>query len=258
MSRISSINTARIVHTFSLIFLGLAFASLPKAEQIQLSAAPSIVTSSNKSIGWGSHGMAVFGGREGLYASHLPMFHAPHDTQVIIRFHLQDQTIDAQLRNALAQKPELWTLDPEEFDLLQLAPGHPHGLKQFNARFVQGHFERGGKTRFLNQTAIIDEIVFFHRLQSAFSKHSDGKYHLIGTGVEHFLVKEIDRRPDFDLIIALAPINVPISQLPKLILLPTDKMETPTTSLWKKTLQQQSESTLIIRKLLYFDTEDLK
>ena len=253
MNALTHHNFTRVVCTFSFIFLSMILAPSTWAEQVQESATPS-----NKSIGWGSHGMAVFGGHEGLYASHLPMFHAPHDTQVILRFHLQDQTIDAQLRNALAQKPELWTFDPEEFDLLRLAPEHPQGLKKFNARFVQGHFERGGKEHFLNQTVIIDEIVFFRRLSSAIRKHTDGKYHLIGNGSERFLIKEIDRRPDFDLIIVLDPISMPISHLPKLILLPTDKMEAPTTSLWKKALQQQTKSTLIIRKLLYFDTEDLK
>ena len=38
----------------------------------------------------GGHGMAVFGGRVGLYASHLPMFHTPHDSQIVLRFRLAD------------------------------------------------------------------------------------------------------------------------------------------------------------------------
>lgn len=51
----------------------------------------------------GGHGMAVFGGREGLYASHLPMFHAPHDTQLLLRFHLADAAADRALRERLAR-----------------------------------------------------------------------------------------------------------------------------------------------------------
>ena len=50
----------------------------------------------------GQHGMALFGGKEGLYASHLPLFHAPHDHQVILRVHVADPTTDAALRVALA------------------------------------------------------------------------------------------------------------------------------------------------------------
>lgn len=81
-----------------------------------------------QAVGYGSHGMAVFGGRDGLYASHLPMFHAPHDAQVLLRFRLADASVDASLRARLALRPQLWTLDPESFDLHRLQPGNPEPL----------------------------------------------------------------------------------------------------------------------------------
>ena len=37
------------------------------------------------------HGMLLFG-KENLYASHLPMFHAPHDYQVIFKLNLSSNT----------------------------------------------------------------------------------------------------------------------------------------------------------------------
>ncbi|WP_373990514.1 hypothetical protein [Duganella sp. BuS-21] len=43
----------------------------------------------------GEHGMVLFGGKKGLYASHLPMFHAPHDYQVILQLHVADAATDA-------------------------------------------------------------------------------------------------------------------------------------------------------------------
>lgn len=33
----------------------------------------------------GTHGMALFGGKDALYTSHLPMFHAPHDYQLVLQ-----------------------------------------------------------------------------------------------------------------------------------------------------------------------------
>ena len=191
MTRLSRINYDHVVLTFRVLVLSLVFAPSTQAKQDEQNISPPIETAPNKSIGWGSHGMAVFGGREGLYASHLPMFHPPHDTQVIIRFHLQDKTIDAKLRDALAQKPELWTLNPEEFDLLRLAPEHPQNLKKFNTRFVQGHFERGGKERFLNQTGIIDEVILFRRLSVTERKHTEGRYHVIGNESDVSLSKRL-------------------------------------------------------------------
>lgn len=249
MSYSNAINYARIIRTLCLTFLSLAML-FARAES------PKVIA--DKSIGWGSHGMAVFGGHEGLYASHLPMFHAPHDTQVIIRFHLQDQVIDAQLRNALAQKPELWTLNPEEFDLLRLASGHINPLKQFTARFVQGHFERGGKQRFIGQSVIVDEVILFRRLSTTERKSTAGRYHLIGKGRERFLVKEIDRRPDFDLIVALKPDAKFMQTLPAIVFLPSDDLKAPTALAWRHALQIQNAATVRFSKTLYFETEDLK
>jgi hypothetical protein len=151
----------------------------------------------------GGHGMAVFGGREGLYASHLPMFHSPHDSQVLLRFHLADAAADRALREALAREPRLWTFDPETFDLLRFSPGHEKPLREFKARFFEGHFERGGKPQAADQRVVVDEVLLFRRLSPALREAPTGRYRLIGTGRERFAVKIIDRRPDFDHIVRL-------------------------------------------------------
>jgi hypothetical protein len=152
---------------------------------------------------FGGHGMAVFGGREGLYASHLPMFHAPHDSQVLLRFHLADAAADQALREALARAPRLWTFDPEPFDLLRLGPGHVQPLRAFQARFFDGHFERGGKPQAGEQRVVVDEVLLFRRLNPAPREAATGRYRLVGQGSEWFAVKTIDRRPDFDHIVRL-------------------------------------------------------
>ncbi len=51
----------------------------------------------------GLHGMLLFGGLEGLYASHLPMFHTPHDVQLLLRIRLQDAALNQQIRSDLAR-----------------------------------------------------------------------------------------------------------------------------------------------------------
>lgn len=151
----------------------------------------------------GGHGMAVFGGREGLYASHLPMFHAPHDSQVLLRLHLADAAADRVLRETLAREPKLWTFDPEPFDLLRFAPGHARPLREFQARFFEGHFERGGRPQHAGQRVVVDEVLLFRRLSPAPRESATGRYRLIGRGSEWFAIKLIDRRPDFDHILRL-------------------------------------------------------
>jgi hypothetical protein len=93
---------------------------------------------------YGEHGMALFGGKEGLYASHLPMFHAPHDYQVILQVHVADAATDAALRQRLDGETTLWTVAPEKFELSRLAPSAAVPLRQFKADLVQGHFEQRG------------------------------------------------------------------------------------------------------------------
>jgi len=151
----------------------------------------------------GSHGMAVFGGREGLYASHLPMFHAPHDSQVVLRFHLANAAAEKALRETLARDTRLWTFDPEPFDLLRLQPGHAQPLADFKARFFEGHFERGGRAQPGEQRVVVDEVLLFRRLDPSPREAATGRYRLIGRGAEWFALKMIDRRPDFDHILRL-------------------------------------------------------
>ena len=60
----------------------------------------------------GLHGMLLFSDGDGLYASHLPMFHAPHDVQLIFRFTLADKKIESELVKALDANKPYWTLAP--------------------------------------------------------------------------------------------------------------------------------------------------
>ncbi len=152
----------------------------------------------------GSHGMAVFGGREGLYASHLPMFHSPHDSQLVFRIALASAAAERDLRERLAAQPALWTLDPEPFDLLRLGPGHAEPLRQFEAKFFEGHFERGGRQHGGAQRVRVGEVLLFRRLDPSLRERSLGRYRVVGRGREWFAFKEIDRRPDFDHIVRLS------------------------------------------------------
>ncbi len=149
---------------------------------------------------YGTHGMALFGGQDGLYASHLPIFHAPHDYQVIFSVHLADPKQDKDLRERLDGKTYLWTIEPEKFELDRLAPGSAQPLKEFTARIVLGHFEQGGLTVFKDAKLVVDSVLMFRQLSSEMHQAESVRYKPIG---KHFLVKEVDSRPDFDHIVLL-------------------------------------------------------
>ena len=152
---------------------------------------------------YGEHGMALFGGMDGLYAAHLPMFHAPHDYQVILKLRLADPAQDRELRVRLGGKTALWTLAPEKFDLGRLAPGAANPLAGFKADLVLGHFEQGGKTRYAGAAFIVEQVLLFRQLSAQSARSDTARYMQLGTGAQRFLVKQIDSRPDFDHIVAI-------------------------------------------------------
>lgn len=152
---------------------------------------------------WGTHGMALFGGKEALYASHLPMFHAPHDYQVVLQVHIADPKLDAALRQRLDGKTALWSIDPEKFELNRLAPNAAAPVRQFRADLVEGHFERGGKTQYAGATVVVDKVLMYRQLSADAARRDSARYVQLGSGKQRYLVKEIDSRPDFDHIVAL-------------------------------------------------------
>lgn len=153
---------------------------------------------------FGQHGMALFGGKDGLYASHLPMFHAPHDAQVILQLRLADPALDRTLRARLDGRTALWTIAPEKFELNQFAPGSKPPFPRFQADLVLGHFEQGGQTQFANAKVIVEKVLYFRKLSGKPASSATARYLQVGSGRQRFLVKEIDSRPDFDHIVAFS------------------------------------------------------
>ncbi|MBV6324148.1 hypothetical protein [Duganella violaceipulchra] len=201
---------------------------------------------------YGEHGMALFGGKEGLYASHLPMFHAPHDYQVILQVHLADPATDAALRRRLDGKTALWTIAPEKFELSRLAPASAAPLRQFKADLVLGHFEQGGKTQFAAANVVVDKVLMYRQLSPAQKASADASYVQIGGGKQRYLVKRIDSRPDYDHIVSYAAAG---------------GASTATVTLNKQALQPPDAQALAtalhvptgaIHGTVYFYTDDLK
>jgi hypothetical protein len=151
----------------------------------------------------GTHGMVLFGGADGLYASHLPMYHAPHDYQVVLRVHLADPAQDAALRARLEQQVTLWTLDPEKFAIDRLAPAAAMPLKTFKAGVVLGHFEQGGALQTRDAQFVIDKVLHFRQLPMEARAAQRASYLQFGGPQRRYLVKLIESRPDYDHIFAL-------------------------------------------------------
>ncbi len=126
----------------------------------------------------GVHGMLVFGKGDTVYVSHLPMFHTPHDYQLIAELILPDGAKAAYLKS-LRENPQetVYTLVPERFVLPEMV-ANP---KPFKADLVKGHFERGGKELERQIAVKLGRIVHFKKFSSKEKKPALSTYLFFGT-----------------------------------------------------------------------------
>ena len=223
-------------------------------KKLMLALATALITGSAaaapQGVTYGTHGMALFGGKDALYASHLPMFHAPHDYQVVLQVRIADPKLDAALRQRLDGTTALWTIDPEKFELDRLAPNASAPVRAFKASLVEGHFERGGKTQYAGATVVVDKVLMFRKLSPDAAKRDNARYVQLGSGTRRYLVKEIDSRPDFDHIVA---ITTPAGASSAPVVLAKQGLDEPAGAALARAVPRA-----IVNGTVYFDTADLK
>jgi hypothetical protein len=157
---------------------------------------------------FGRHNMFVFG-RETVFLSHLPMFMAPHDAQVLLEVTLEDadgsNLTEVWSRERDSHPDErLYTMMPERFALSTLYAADPPERGSFQARFFRGHLERGGEPipELTDVTVRITKVLYARRFDRQ-GKPDDLTYLLVGRVGELFLAHVISEPPDFDQILSV-------------------------------------------------------
>jgi hypothetical protein len=157
------------------------------------------------------HGMLLFGDKVS-YASHLPMFHSPHDYQLIMKLTLHDhgsETLNTY-KQAKADGAMLFTLVPEVMDLSQLIDGTK---KSFVATIFEGHFEQGGNP--LGEIAVnVESIVFAEKLNG--NQVLPFEYFLVFGGLgEYYGAHIIKVKPSYDAIMSVSqPVEMNFGNCP--------------------------------------------
>jgi hypothetical protein len=138
----------------------------------------------------GVHGMVVFGQRDrGVFLSHIPMFRAPHDVQLVIEVKLTDGPDD------LSQ--ELFTLEPKPFSLDDLMLGH---VKTVEGTLYRGGFEQGGKPVGTVHATVVR--VIRQSMLGTSPSASMLQYLAVGAAKRAYLIHLIGGAPSFDQILA--------------------------------------------------------
>jgi len=178
-----------------LLLLLVLFAAAPPvmAEDVRPGHAPS-------SDPPGSHGMLVVGS-DVVYLSHLPMFHVPHNYQLIFEAALDADVLAEYRRDSAAHADTYYTLVPTGRWVL---PDTIVEGARFRADLYRGHFERGGTPIRRGLTVTVRRIVHFRRFDAG-RMPDPAQWIAFGRGREHFLAHRIEAAPDMDQVVQVSP-----------------------------------------------------
>jgi hypothetical protein len=154
------------------------------------------------------HTMLLVGTNE-LFASHLPLYGAPHDFQIIMRVELDPTSKAALIADQQATGETLYTFFPPEMRLDKLANSLRDGTpfpflddqtQQIGSTIFRGHAERGGVPIVPFDSALFTATVALHfrQLNANETDPAEAKYLLFGANDENFVAHLIAGRPDFD------------------------------------------------------------
>lgn len=197
-----------------------------------------------------THGMLIFG-KEKIYASHLPLFHSPHNYQIILELELTVADKKKFIGDQ-QQHPEFttWTIEPEKFIL----PDMIAKPLPFKVNLYRGHFERGGTAILKQITVNIKQVIYFKKFDTDSVKDSAVSYILFGNNKEQFAVHHISNKPDFEQIIQVRT-GVPADKFELHIF---NQQNNLPVGISGNTTETESKRKIILLKQLYLEFDDLK
>jgi hypothetical protein len=145
----------------------------------------------------GTHGMVLFGSGDELYVSHIPMFHAPHDMQLVLAISVSHP--EWKVTPDFSQEP--YTIEPERMDLNELIDGRRKGFK---ATVYRGNFESGGVAVWKDVAVRVKDVRWVHGLSANEKLAERLQYMLIGSRSAAYLVHAISSPPDFDQVLKVS------------------------------------------------------
>jgi hypothetical protein len=200
-----------------------------------------------------THGMLLFGS-EKIYVSHLPMFHTPHNYQIILELELSKS--DKQKYVADKNKNPnytTYTIEPEKFVL----PDMVNNPKPFKVNLYRGHFERGGTEILKSITVKIVQVAYFKKFNPEEVKAKTSNFILFGNEKEQFLAHEITNKPDFEQIIEVKTNLKSFLNTEKSKIITLNSVENNPIGVSSNEVLV-NEKLIVLLKQLYLEFDDLK
>lgn len=146
------------------------------------------------------HGMLMVGNHK-IYLCHLPMFHSPHDYQLIVEADLGQAANNLYLQDRKNHpEQDIYTLQPQQRFVLPALIQNP---TTFPAKIYRGHFERGGTPIAESVPVTITRVIYFKNFAEDAPKAETLDYILFGSQHEQFIAHLITAKPDFDQVMSV-------------------------------------------------------
>jgi hypothetical protein len=155
--------------------------------------------------------MLLFGeGR--VYLSHLPLYRAPHDRQLVLAARLvasdsarragAPDPQAAYLADRRASGERVYTIEPERFPLRMVAEAAVDVPARFRATVYRGHFERGGTPILRDVVVEVERAVVSRALRAAErvdpDDAADVRLVLFGEPDELYVAHRVAGAPSYD------------------------------------------------------------
>ena len=136
----------------------------------------------------GIHGMVLVSHSSKIYASHLPLYHKPHDYQILYKLDVKDVALVQLVRDM-----PMVTIKPEKFNLQRLIRGETLSLK---ADVYEGHFEREGMVVYKDMTLNFDKQLYVRQLKELDEPNRKQVYDIIDISKDSkIFVHQIQKAP---------------------------------------------------------------
>ncbi|MBT2744952.1 MULTISPECIES: MBL fold metallo-hydrolase [unclassified Lysobacter] len=195
-----------------------------------------------------THGMLVVG-VDAVYLSHLPMFHRPHNYQLIFEAALPDAALRTYRADAKAHPGEYYTLAPTAQWVL---PDTIRPDGHFKADLYRGHFERGGTMIASGIDVGVRRIVHFRRFEPG-RKPQPAQWIGFGRAGERFAAHRLEGPPDMDQIVQVSGARGAEASAEDQALVRTGNIATPSGELHKR----DRIGGLRVRRIIYTEYGDV-
>jgi len=187
----------------------------------------------------GVHGMVLVSHSSKIYASHLPLYHKPHDYQILYKLDVKDVALVQLVRDM-----PMVTIKPEKFNLQRLIRGEKMALK---ADVYEGHFEREGTVVYEGMTLNFDKQLYVRQLKELDEPNRKQVYDVVDVSKDSKIyVHQIQKAPSYDQLLHIDQNSSCLSTIYTRDSVPDEK----------QTLMRFLNCGTL--KPLYFETQDFK